>query len=138
MAASAYTLRPLFHYFDPAFSHGTRRYSTKLGTSWGDYLQHKENRTPCIGVGDSSPEAPDPNRGILLRPDLRMATSSVMAGSRCPFGDSDQDRLQGGIQVHRTFEIRRGDDDLIRSEIRSERGRPWQGPQSSCSFVSTV
>jgi hypothetical protein len=63
--------------------------------------------------------------------------------TQSPFGDSNEDVTQtnrgstkdleqAGIQVHRTFEIKKGRDDV------DEYHTPWQTPGSSGSDVSMV
>jgi len=135
IAASAYTLRPLFRSLYVLLSRLASRCS---GASRGDCTQNTYNCTRRTGT--NSCEAPDPNHGILLRPNPVKANSSV-AGARSPFGDSNEDVNQlndaggqGVIQVHKTFGITRGNDD----SIRSAHNTPWQGPESSWSFVSTA
>lgn len=64
-----------------------------------------------------------------------------MQGARSPFGDSNEDVSQlrrgeegdGGIQVHRTFEVRDGEEDP-----RSGWNMPWREAGDSKSDVSIV
>lgn len=134
VAASAYTLRPLFRSILNLTSRATPGYGTSKGggVSRGGYIKNKASRT-----GENSRGAPNSQLGIPLRLEPVHLASGV-ASTRSPFGDSNEDvrgpsqeSEQGGIQVHRTFEIRTaGDED--------EDEMPWRTPEQSGSSVSIV
>jgi hypothetical protein len=100
------------------------------GPSRAAYVQNKASRT-----GDNS-RGPPSQLGIPLRPEPVHASLGV-ASTRSPFGDSNenvrssQESEHGGIQIHRTFEIRTARDD-------EEDEMPWHTPEQSGSSVSVV
>lgn len=109
VAASAYTLRPLFRSL-LNLSSRVPGYTTSKGggASGAGYMQNKARRT-----GENSRGAPSSQQGIPMHPEP-VHLASAVASTRSPFGDSNedvrgpsQDSEQGGIRVQRGFEILR-------------------------------
>lgn len=133
VAASAYTLRPLFRSLLNLSSRATAGYTTSkgAGVSRAGYIRNKASR-----AGENSYGAPNSQLGIPLRPEPVHVSPGV--ASHSPFGDSNenvrgpsQESEQGGIQVQRTFEIRTAKDEGA-DEMR------WWTPEQPGSSVSIV
>jgi hypothetical protein len=123
VAASAYTLRPLFR----SILNLTSRATPGYGTSKGGLSHNGQSRTERSRRDRSS------KLGIMRIPEPAHTSHAHM---HSPFGDSNedvrgpsQDSDQGGIQVHRTFEIRTGKDEEAHE-------MEWRNPKQSGSSVS--
>jgi len=134
VAASAYTLRPLFRSFYSDSSRGHPGSSNSKGA----YMKKQSSRRSQTGEPARS------NQDIpLFGIDSAPAGKLTVATTRSPFGDSNEDLGHNhdalgtledehgrGIQVRRTFEISRAAEDgpLV----------PWQRPENSSSATSIV
>jgi hypothetical protein len=124
VAASAYTLRPLFR----SILNLTSRATPGYGTSKGGPSHHGQSRTERSRRDRSS------KLGIMRIPE----PAHTATGMHSPFGDSNedvrgpsQDSENGGIQVHRTFEIRTAKDEEAHE-------MEWRNPKQSGSSISIV
>lgn len=131
VAASAYTLRPLFRSLLNLTSRATNGYGTSkgAGASHNGYTSRKKPGNSRKGRSSQA--------GVMRIPEPAHL-SPGMAGSRSPFGDSNEDFRgpsedsdHGGIQVHKTFEIQTAKDEEAHE-------MQWRTPKSSESSVSIV
>lgn len=132
VAASAYTLRPLFRSILNLTSRATPGYGTsKGGPSHNGYAHNGKIRTERSRRDRSS------KLGVMRIPEPAH-TSTGVGSMHSPFGDSNedvrgpsQDSDQGGIQVHRTFEIRTANDE-------EEHEMEWRTPKQPGSSILIV
>lgn len=132
VAASAYTLRPLFRSILNLTSRATPGYGTsKGGHTHNGYAHNGQSRT------ERSRRDRNSKMGIMRIPEPAHTATGV-ASIHSPFGDSNedvrgpsQDSDQGGIQVHKTFEIRTAKDEEAHE-------MEWRTPKQSGSSVSIV